>query len=209
MWDDHKFAIVPKAGKWVVHVLWNSSVVEIQERYHNLELQPLAGVSRHFFLCRFALAVFSNSPFLSQRVPRKLILVDYQGLAEVQVRDMTPDEYQRKFSTLATRANSRSQSPKERSRSAPRNEVDDGSVPEEPDSEDHDEEEEEDRGRSRKRKSLTQAGNEFLLFDDLTNATTGVTRESRSASQCRKRRRPSGGSRLLRTPPRSTSPAGL
>ncbi|KAJ6050421.1 uncharacterized protein N7446_010530 [Penicillium canescens] len=145
MWDDHKFAIVPKAGKWVVHVLWNSSVVEIQERYHNLELQPLAGVSRHFFLCRFALAVFSNSPFLSQRVPRKLILVDYEGLAEVQVREMAPDEYQRKFSTLSTRANNRSQSPKKRSRSAPRNEVDDGSVLEEPDSEDHDEEEEEDR----------------------------------------------------------------
>lgn len=57
MWDDHRFAIVPKAGKWVAHVLWNSPTVELEEEYHNLELQPLRGVSRYFPLCRFALAI--------------------------------------------------------------------------------------------------------------------------------------------------------
>ncbi|KAJ5291416.1 hypothetical protein N7478_000667 [Penicillium angulare] len=56
MWDDNKFAIVPKVGTRVVHVLWNSFLVEMKERYDNLELQPWAGSSKYFFLCRLALS---------------------------------------------------------------------------------------------------------------------------------------------------------
>ncbi|KAL4888276.1 hypothetical protein BDV59DRAFT_188898 [Aspergillus ambiguus] len=204
MWDDNKFVIVPKAGKWVVHVLWNSSVADILE-YHNLELQPLAGVSRHFFLCRFALAILSNSPFLGQRVPRKLLIVD-ECSTEVQIRNMTADEYQRKFS----RANSRSQSPRKRQRSAPGNEVD-GRYPlaEGEDGQDQNDEEDE-RGRSRKRKRLTETDydpsfeklnkNVAVTSDILCNQTPGL---------CQKRRRSSEIIYRLQTPPRSTSPASL
>lgn len=30
MWDHHRFAIVPKAGKWVIHVLWKSPSDELE-----------------------------------------------------------------------------------------------------------------------------------------------------------------------------------
>ncbi|KAL6409837.1 hypothetical protein AUP68_06235 [Ilyonectria robusta] len=130
MWDDNKFAIVPKAEKWAVHVLWHSPIVEIQERYHNLELQPLADVSRHFFLCRFAMAVFSKGVFLTQKVPTKLVFVGGNGSNHVRVQNMAVDEYQQ-FCMTSTRASSRSQSPKKRQRSAAGDLVDDGYTTEE------------------------------------------------------------------------------
>ncbi|PLB43331.1 hypothetical protein P170DRAFT_481279 [Aspergillus steynii IBT 23096] len=201
LWDDNKFVIVPKRGKWVVHVMWNSSVVDIQERYHNLQLQPLASVSRHFFLCRFALTVFFNSPFLGQRVTRKLVLVDPEGSTEFRVRDMTADEYRRKFSGSA-RANSGSQSPKKRQRSVPGNEVDDGSAPEQ--SEDSDDGNvEERRGRTRKRKWATEAARDSSFFEGLKDKNLAATGDP-SPSLRWKRRRPSDGIDRLQTPPGST-----
>lgn len=115
MWDDHRFAVVPKCGKWVLHVLWNSPTVELEEEYHNLPLQPLCGVSRYFFFCRFALAVLCKSTFLSQGVPRKLVTLVRSG--SPRVRSMSADEYRGFFNTTG-RAQSRSQSPKKRQRSA-------------------------------------------------------------------------------------------
>ncbi|KAH6982345.1 hypothetical protein BKA56DRAFT_643927 [Ilyonectria sp. MPI-CAGE-AT-0026] len=150
MWDDNKFAIVPKAGKWAVHVLWHSPIVEIQERSHNLELQPLADVSRHFFLCRFAMAVFSKSVFLTQKVTRKLAVVGDNGSNHVRVQNMAVDEYQQ-FCMTPTRASDRSQGPKTRQRSAARDLVDDGYTTEESEGTGDDDSEEE-RGRPRKRK---------------------------------------------------------
>ncbi|KAL7917494.1 hypothetical protein ACQKWADRAFT_324601 [Trichoderma austrokoningii] len=113
MWDDHRFAIVPKADRWVIHVLWNSPSDELETEYHNLELQPLHGVARHFLFCRFALAILSRSIFLNQTVPRKLITLDSEGTPQVR--------------TISAReAKSRSQSPKKRQRSVQGNgEVDD------------------------------------------------------------------------------------
>ncbi|KAH7302926.1 hypothetical protein B0I35DRAFT_447617 [Stachybotrys elegans] len=113
MWDDHRFAIVPKRDKWVVHVLWKSPSKELETEYHNLELQPLYGVARQFLLCRFALAILSKSMFLKQGTERKLVTLDAEG--EVQVRSMSPNEYSRRFFPTG-RANSRSGSPTKRQR---------------------------------------------------------------------------------------------
>lgn len=201
MWDDDKFVIVPKAGKWVVHVLWNSSVADILE-YHNLELQPLAGVSRHFFLCRFALALLSNSAFLGQRVPRKLFIVD-DCSTEVQIRTMAADEYLRKFS----RATSRSQSPKKRQRSTPGNGSNGRDSPGAEERQDQNDEED-GRGRSRKRKRLTETCCDPFFEDLCTKAavTSDIPCNS-TPGPCQKRRRPSETLFRLHTPPRSASRA--
>lgn len=212
MWDDHRFAVVPKAGKWVVHALWNFASAEIQERYHNLELQPLAGVSPYFFLCRFAMAVFSKSPFLGQRVPRKLVIVDNEGSAGSQVRNMAADEYQRRFFKTGNRTDSGSRSPTKRQRSVQEEMVDDGYTTEE--SEDasgtgcqQEEEEEEERGRPRKRKFSPELDDAVL--DEYLNGGDAVVLDTHEGQSLhRKRQRSLAGLARLRTPPKSTSPAG-
>ncbi|EJP60774.1 uncharacterized protein BBA_10277 [Beauveria bassiana ARSEF 2860] len=115
LWDDHRFAFVPKQGKWVLHALWRSPSNELETEYHNLELQPLYGVATHFLFCRFALAILSKSVFLSQSVERRLVTLD--GDDRPLVQSMSSNEYRKLIST-ARRANSRSQSPKKRARSA-------------------------------------------------------------------------------------------
>ncbi|TQV90290.1 HNH endonuclease domain-containing protein [Cordyceps javanica] len=113
LWDDHRFAIVPKQGKWILHALWRSPSNELESEFHNLELQPLYGVARHFLLCRFALAILSKSVFLNQSVDRRLVTLDGEDTPRVQA--MSANEYKNLFAT-ARRANSRSQSPKKRPR---------------------------------------------------------------------------------------------
>lgn len=115
LWDDHRFAFVPKQGKWVLHALWRSPSNELETECHNLPLQPLYGVATHFLLCRFALAIFSKSVFLNQSVQRRLVTVDGDDISRVQ--SMSSNEY-RNFVSTARRANSRSQSPQKRARSA-------------------------------------------------------------------------------------------
>ncbi|KAJ0129241.1 hypothetical protein HZ326_27659 [Fusarium oxysporum f. sp. albedinis] len=44
LWDDGEICIVPKQNKWVIYVLTNTPEIELRERYHNLELQPLSGI---------------------------------------------------------------------------------------------------------------------------------------------------------------------
>ncbi|KAL7893257.1 hypothetical protein HDV63DRAFT_387472 [Trichoderma sp. SZMC 28014] len=121
MWDDHYFAIVPKKGKWVIHLFRNISPNELESQYHNLELQSLSGVARHFFFCRFALAIFSKSTFLNQNVSRKLVTLDSEGTA--QERSVPAAVYQKWFPPVG-RAKSRSQSPKKRQRSVQGNDAD-------------------------------------------------------------------------------------
>lgn len=113
MWDDNRFAILPKAGEWYTHVLLNSTTTELEQEYHNLQLQPLRGVSRHFFFCRFALAIFAKSAFLRQRMRRKLVILDRSGSSKV--REMSVDEY-KELLNLVARGTSRSTSPTKRQR---------------------------------------------------------------------------------------------
>ncbi|CAH0033351.1 unnamed protein product [Clonostachys rhizophaga] len=184
LWDDHRFAIVPKAGKWVIHVLWKSPSEELEKKYHNLELQPLSGVARHFLFCRFALAILSKSIFLNQNVTRKLVTLDSE--ATPHVRSMSANEYRRLFSP-ARRANSRSQSPQKRQRSAQDN---DEAMDEEGPVSGSDSGEEEQRGRRRRRS--------WLYVDTFSSHDAPEWHPGRDKYADRKRQK-------LHTPPKSNS----
>ncbi|KAF4490457.1 HNH endonuclease domain containing protein, partial [Fusarium agapanthi] len=114
MWDDNRFAILPKAGGWYTHMLLNSNTTELEQEYHNLQLQPLRGVSRHFLFCRFAFAILAKSAFLRQRIRRKLVILDDRS-GSSKVREMSVDEYKELIS-LTARGTSRSTSPTKRQR---------------------------------------------------------------------------------------------
>lgn len=95
MWDDYLFAIVPKAGKWVAHVLGTSPLDELETEYHNIELQSPYGMMRHFLFYRFAMTILFKSVFLDQRVTRRLVTLDSEGTP--QVRNMPAHEYHDRF----------------------------------------------------------------------------------------------------------------
>lgn len=186
MWDDHRFAIVPKEGKWVIHGLWRSPSDELETMYHNLELQPLYGVARHFLLCRFALAIFSKSVFLNQSVPRRLLTLDREDAPQVQ--SMSSAEYRDLFPP-ARRANSRSTSPKKRARSARGNDegdVDGGESGGETSGSDNEE-----RGRPQKRR-WPPAGSLDWVFGEMRQDEASLVDALQHA---------------LQTPPRSAGPA--
>ncbi|KAF9883280.1 hypothetical protein FE257_003800 [Aspergillus nanangensis] len=111
LWDNHKFAIVPKQGKWVVHVLNNLATNELQESYHNLETQPIIGVAREYLLARFGLAILGDaSIFAKQGYRRKLILLKDNAQ---EPRFLSGAECLAQFGPASK---SRSRSPKKRSR---------------------------------------------------------------------------------------------
>ena len=158
LWSDHKFVIVPKAGKWVVHLLWNSYYGNFRMNFHNLQLQPLAGISPYFMFSRFALALFQYSPFLKQMKARRVLLVSPGDPSEVTIVRLSGKECQKKFSTRAATHGKRK---RQRRMTTVRNkfegvlEVDDsgedGDTSDSSDSSDAAEE----RGRSRVRKACT------------------------------------------------------
>ncbi|KAJ3542926.1 hypothetical protein NM208_g3842 [Fusarium decemcellulare] len=193
IWDDNRFAILPKAGGWYTHVLLNSNTTELEEEYHNLELQPLRGVSRYFFFCRFALAIIAKSSFFRQRERRKLVILDKSGSS--RVRDMSVDEY-KKLINLAARGTSRSTSPTKRQR---RDEPDETAQEDEyshiDDTAEDDLEEEAPRGRPRKR-----AGSPRVPLHDCS------TNELASSSPPAKRQRLTDTLVEPHTPPKSMSP---
>jgi hypothetical protein len=115
LWDRMYFSFVPKLTSddtyaWVVHVHKPSQ--EMHSLYHNLQLQPLAGIRHEFLLARFAWDIYpSLQGFLQRMVTRRLKLpsgvedvsgIDCKGLCEKQ-------GYGR---SSPTRSASRKQSPK-------------------------------------------------------------------------------------------------
>jgi len=115
LWDRMYFSFVPKLTSddtyaWVVHVHKPSQ--EMHSLYHNLQLQPLAGIRHEFLLARFAWDIYpSLQGFLQRMVARRLKLpsgvedvsgIDCKGLCEKQ-------GYGR---SSPTRSASRKQSPK-------------------------------------------------------------------------------------------------
>ncbi|KAH7118488.1 hypothetical protein EDB81DRAFT_667826 [Dactylonectria macrodidyma] len=208
MWDDHHFCIVPKAGEWVVHMLWDCPTVELQDEYHNLELQPLRGVSRYFLLCRFALATLSHSVFLNQLIPRKLVTVTESGPPQVHLA--SADECRRLFNN---RTNSRTPSPKKRQRSAqgePEDAEDSGTssgseLETQPESSDEDEPK---RGRPRKRRWSPEMDDVLAGYrrhDDSKQKISDQVDSGDDGDLSLKRLRPSDGCSHLQTPPRSTT----
>ncbi|RFU75046.1 hnh endonuclease domain-containing, partial [Trichoderma arundinaceum] len=108
LWDEHRFTIVPKVSKWMIHVLWKSPWEDLEKDYQNLQLQELHGVSRHLLFCRHALAIFSKSVFLSQGVPRNLVTINSDGTTQARIYSF--DEY-KCFLSPVSMANSLSHSP--------------------------------------------------------------------------------------------------
>ncbi|RMJ05005.1 hypothetical protein CDV36_014323 [Fusarium kuroshium] len=202
LWDDGVFAIVPKQGKWVVHVLLNSPRVEIRERYHNLELQPLAGVRREYLVCRFALAIFSKSHFLNGSLPRKLVFVNADGERpnEQVTRKFSAKEYQKEFPATSARSASRNPSPKRQRPPTADDMLDDRDTTEESDfsqgfgTEDERSEDEEERGRPRKRPWSPESWDGLSLRDHCLDASFNSVEKSQD--HCRKRLRPSSPSRV-------------
>ncbi|KAI0478367.1 hypothetical protein F4859DRAFT_54853 [Xylaria cf. heliscus] len=115
LWDMHKFALVPKQGRWVVHILDNGRTTELQDNYHNIELQALQDVRAEFLLARFALAILSDMTiFVRQPLPRAVIMVKDDS-REAQVRSLSGKDCYKLFGRPSK---NRSHSPKKRSRSA-------------------------------------------------------------------------------------------
>lgn len=117
LWDRHRFCIVPKSGRWVVHVLDNQASRELQDTYHNLTLQPLRQVSRYYLFARLALAILSEkNAFIKLAIrPRRVVLVDDNS--EKAVATLASQVCRDRFGP-SSRSKSRSHSPQKRSRTA-------------------------------------------------------------------------------------------
>ncbi|KAK3320549.1 hypothetical protein B0T19DRAFT_477800 [Cercophora scortea] len=120
LWDVHRFAIVPKAGQWVVHVLDNLLSSELSDTYHNLAMLPLRQVAREYLLARFALAILSwKSMFTKQCLrPRALVLLNEDR--EKEIETLSGPVCRARFAT-SSRSKSRDGSPQKRSRTAQSN----------------------------------------------------------------------------------------
>ncbi|KAF7591070.1 hypothetical protein BBP40_002031 [Aspergillus hancockii] len=95
LWDHPQFCIVPKQGRWVLHVLSSLATSELQERYHNVETLPLTGVAREFLFARFALANLSDKNlFPVQGDARKFVLLENRA---PQFRVFSGKEYSQLF----------------------------------------------------------------------------------------------------------------
>ncbi|KAF4999337.1 hypothetical protein FDECE_11533 [Fusarium decemcellulare] len=201
LWDDGVFAIGPKQGKWVVHVLLNSPRIEIQESYHNLELQPLAGVRREYLLCRFALAIFSKSHFWNGSLPRKLVFVDADGERpnEQVTREFSAKEYQKQFPTTSARSASRNPSPKRQRPPTADDMFDDDVTTEESEfsqgfgTQDEQSEDGEERGRQLKRRWSPDSWDGLSLL--VRRSDESFNSVEKSQGHCRKRLRSSSPSR--------------
>ena len=86
LWDRHKFCIIPKAGRWAVHVIDNATTRELEVAYHNIPLQPLLQVSPTYLLVRFALGIFVAKPaFIKLALrPRRVVKVDENNQKSIQ-----------------------------------------------------------------------------------------------------------------------------
>ena len=75
MMDQGRIVIVHKKKRYVVQALPPVSSAELVWLYHNVEVQPLYGVSRQCLFASFARAIFKMlSDFLLQGSTRRLIL---------------------------------------------------------------------------------------------------------------------------------------
>ncbi|KAI9778213.1 MAG: hypothetical protein M1839_008330 [Geoglossum umbratile] len=114
--DDRKFVVVPKCGKWVVHVI--KMTFELGKLYHNVPLYDIEAVAPEFLLTRFAWAIFPGvCGFLETMSKRELILCQVaDGKANWVTRSTPPDELD---TYVESRGQSRNPSPKKRQRDEP------------------------------------------------------------------------------------------
>lgn len=68
--DDRRFVIAPKEGKWLAHVI-QGETPELTQLYHNITLRPLAGVCVEYVFARFAWGIFTLiNKFVNQGTTR-------------------------------------------------------------------------------------------------------------------------------------------
>ena len=185
IFDQKRFVIVPKNDSLVVHIVAPGPTSELIRLYHNVELQPLSGMSIECFLARFAWTVFVQvMDFVLQEQERLLVI--YED-GKIVSKVYSGKECTKEF---GPQPKSRSQSPRKRQR--------DGSAYTEP-AVDLDELDtgfyEEDRGRRRKRSSATSLSSgshegwqSFCQRSTSTSDTSDIVEKS-SVVVSRKRRR--------------------
>ncbi|KUI72694.1 hypothetical protein VM1G_08105 [Cytospora mali] len=126
LWDAQRFTLVPKAGKWVVHVLDHLFTNELEVRYHNQIVQPIMRVAREFLLARFAIAILRTKSMFARlgAGPLKLVIYDAETNS-YGVRNMSFKERLQRFGPISSQSKSRSASPRKKKRAADQ----DGDVP--------------------------------------------------------------------------------
>jgi HNH endonuclease len=109
LFDEPRFALVPKAGNIVCHFVEMSELVPL---LHNVTLQPLNGVAIEYIFSRFAWSIFNyTGEFLTTTVDRMLFILD-AGAIFPTIRKVPGDECR----TLKSQTRSRSASPTKRAR---------------------------------------------------------------------------------------------
>lgn len=110
IFDQKRFAIVPKSSVLLVHILAPGSSLQLTSLYHNVSLQPLVGVAIQYVLARFAWTIFAQSVnFVQQGLTRRLCI--YVGDGNTSIADLSGDQCRQ---LLSPGAKSRSQSPRKR-----------------------------------------------------------------------------------------------
>lgn len=112
IFDQKRFAIVPKSSALVVHITAPGSSLELISLYHNVSLQSLVGVAVQYLLARFAWTVFAQSiNFVQQGLKRSLYI--HVGEDEMDIKEFSGEQCRQLFSPGPK---SRSQSPRKRQR---------------------------------------------------------------------------------------------
>lgn len=112
IFDQKRFAIVPKSAALIVHITAPGSSLELTSLYHNVSLQPLAGVAIQYLFARFAWTVFPQSiNFVQQGLKRSLCI--HVGDGETSIKEFSGEQCRQLFSSAPK---SRSQSPRKRQR---------------------------------------------------------------------------------------------
>lgn len=107
--DECKFALVRKSGRWTVHFL--EKTYDLGRMYHNRPIEVVEGVSPEFILTRFAWAVFPLVKAFMEHGPERVVKLREQcddGFHEI-VKTLDATSFEQ-----ITAASRRSSSPKKR-----------------------------------------------------------------------------------------------
>ncbi|KAI9771266.1 MAG: hypothetical protein M1840_002236 [Geoglossum simile] len=113
IFDQKRFAIVPKSSVLLVHIIAPGSSRQLASLYHNVLLQPLVGVAIQYVLARLAWTIFAQSiDFMRQGLERKLSI--YVN-GKTSIVDFSGDQCRE---LISPGTKSRNQSPRKRQRDA-------------------------------------------------------------------------------------------
>ncbi|KAG5981774.1 hypothetical protein E4U55_002576 [Claviceps digitariae] len=112
--DAKRFIIVPKKGKWVIHVL-EAQDKELIASFHNVHMQPLIDIAVEFIFARFLYAIFSKNVLPgSGRSKHKLLVIKAGEDTQTRV-ELTGIEYNAQLAPRSV-TNSMTSSPRKRPR---------------------------------------------------------------------------------------------